>query len=82
MFRNKGKLIDDSNLNIIIDDINIEQVDSCKFLGVIINSKLTWQDHIKTVCSKISKSIGIILRIRKNVPCDVLITLYHSLILP
>ena len=49
MFRNKGKLIDDSNLNIIIDDINIEQVDSCKFLGVIINSKLTWQDHIKTV---------------------------------
>ena len=37
---------------------------------------------METVCKKIRKSIGIILRIRKYVPNDVLITLYHTLIIP
>ena len=51
-------------------------------MGVIINSNLTWHDHIKAISSKVSKSIGILLRIRKNVPNDVLLTLYHMLIEP
>ena len=35
-----------------------------------------------TISSKVSKSIGILLRIRHNVPNDVLLTLYHTLIEP
>ena len=31
-----------------------------KFLGVIIDDKLNWSDHILYVKNKISKSIGII----------------------
>ena len=78
----KTKLLFNVNLVLQTDNVIIKQVNSCKFLGVIINSNLTWQDHIETVCKKISKSIGIILTIRKNVPNDVLITLYHTLVIP
>jgi hypothetical protein len=60
----------------------IDEVVKTKFLGVIINSTLTWQDHIKTVCNKVSKSIGILYKVRKNVKSDILLTLYHTLIEP
>jgi hypothetical protein len=57
-------------------------VTATKFLGVIINQTLTWSDHIKTVKQKVTKSIGIICRVRRNVPLSVLKSLYHSLIHP
>ena len=70
------------SLNVTIDNIVIDQVYSIKFLGVIINSSLTWHDHIKVISNKVSKSIGLLLKVRKNVPNDVLLTLYHTLIEP
>ena len=30
----------------------LEKVESYKYLGVLINSTLTWSDHISRVCSK------------------------------
>ena len=65
-----------------IDDIVIDKVEKTKLLGVIINSSLTWRDHIKIICNKVSKSIGIMLRVKKNVDANVLKMLYHSLIQP
>ena len=76
MFSNKNKIINTENLNVLIDNIVIDQVHNTKFVGVIINSNLTWHDHIKAISRKVSKSIDILLRIRKNVPNDVLLTLY------
>ena len=35
-----------------------------KFLGVIIDEKLIWSDHIRYIKNKISKSIGIINKTR------------------
>ena len=65
MFSNKNKIINTQNLNVLIDNIVIDQVYNTKFLGVVINSNLTRNDHIKALSSKVSKSIGILLRIQK-----------------
>ena len=65
MFSKKNKIINTQNLNVLIDNIIIDQVYNTKFLGVIINSNLTWHDHIKAISSRVSKSKGILLRIRK-----------------
>ena len=35
-----------------------DQVEHTKFAGGIVNSMLTWKDHIKTVRNKINKSLG------------------------
>lgn len=53
-----------------------------KFLGVIIDDKLSWTSHIQYICSKISKGIGIIAKARKYVNNRSLITLYYSFIYP
>ena len=63
-------------------DIVIGKIKKTKFLGVIINSSLIWHDHIKILCNKISKSIGIMLRVKNDVDANVLKMLYHSLIQP
>ena len=46
-----------------IYQIVIDQVDKTKFLEVFISENLKWNDHIKTITNKVSKNIGIILKI-------------------
>ena len=65
-----------------IDNKIIEQVVSTTFLGVVINQSPTWSDHIKTVKQKVNKSIGILYRVKKNMPLSILRLLYHALIQP
>ena len=65
-----------------IEDLVIDKVEKTNFLGVIINYSLIWHDHIKIICNKVSKSIRIMLRVKKNVDINVLKMLYHSLIQP
>lgn len=56
--------------------LQIVQVNSCKFLGVYIDNRLTWKDHINKISKKICKSIGIINRIRYMMLQNVLLNLY------
>ena len=65
VFRNKNSPAINTNLVLKIEDIVIDRLKKTKFLGVIINSSLTWHDHIQILCNKVSKSIGIMLRVKK-----------------
>ena len=46
--------------DVMIENEKINEVKSFKFLSVIIDNKLTWQDHIYYIKNKIAKSMGII----------------------
>ena len=52
------------------------------FLGVIIDEKLTWKDHISLVRCKLSKTVGILFRVRHLLNRSALFILYCSLFLP
>jgi hypothetical protein len=82
MFFNNKQKPTDPTPDINIDNVKIEKVDQTKFLGVIINSKLTWDDHIRTVIQKMQKNIGIIFRIRQKIPTNILLLLYQTLVHP
>ena len=41
---------------------NIEKRPSIKFLGVMLDEHTSWNDHIKTVESKLAKNIGLLNR--------------------
>ena len=69
-------------VKIYIDNILVEQVAETKFLDVIITENLTWDNHINTVCNKVSKGIGIICKIRHLIPPSILINLYFTLVYP
>ena len=48
--------------------LTLEMKDYVKYLGLMIDSNLSWKYHIESICHKISKSIGIITKIRHYVP--------------
>ena len=76
------KLKSATSLNIGIDDKIIIEVNKTKFLGVIIDKKLTWKEHISYLSSKISRGIGMIIKAKKRLNKDALVTLYYSFIYP
>ena len=52
------------------------------FLRVLIDKHLTWKQHSDYNCSKISKIIGPIARLRHRVAFETLLEIYPSLIFP
>ena len=82
LFHPKKKSVHTDNMNLKIDGYNIERVHQTKFLGIIIHQHLSWTPHIKSITSKISKTIGVISKSRKFLNKSTLLTLYNSLILP
>ena len=67
---------------ILINDIPIKQVHSVKFLGVYLDKHLQWSDHVDAVIGKISKTCGILNKLKNRLPRHVLAIIYQSLILP
>ena len=53
-----------------------------KYLGITIDSKLKFDVHIRLICAKVSKSVGIMNRLKKFVSTTVLRSIYFSLIYP
>ena len=60
----------------------IERVTQFNFLGLILESNISWNLHINHISLKISKAIGILYRPKTIYPQSVLQTLYNTLIQP
>lgn len=67
---------------IFIANTELKYLDSCKFLGVTLDTKLNFRVHIDYVISKISKSCGVLYRIRKCLPLKSRIDFYYAFIYP
>ena len=63
--RARLKFADGMNVKVIMDNITLTKVSSIKYLGVIVDHKLNWIDHITYVKNKISKGIGIMYKARR-----------------
>ena len=82
LFQRKAEMFPTKNIDLYMDNFKINQIQYAKFLGVTVDSKLTWKNHIAEIESKISKNIGVISRASKFLKTKELQTLYCSLILP
>ena len=63
-----------------LNNVNVERVSLFNFLGVVINSTLKWDKHIAHISLKISRATGVIFRLRRIYPLEILLTLYNTLI--
>ena len=52
--------------NLKINNINIERVTQFNFLGVMFNSHMDWSRHINYISMKISRSTGILYRLKQE----------------
>jgi hypothetical protein len=50
-----------------------------KYLGVILDHRLTWKHHLNELSKKLSRSVGMLYKIRDLCPAPVLRSLYFSI---
>ena len=82
IFRTRGKRIPTNAPPLIIGGLQAARSENVLFLGVTMNEFMSWKQHIYNVCTRVSRSIGAMSKLRFSVPKDVLTTLYNSIIMP
>jgi hypothetical protein len=79
LISNKNK---DSDETISIRNIPLTLTENTKFLGVLIDDRLAFNDQVAHLCQKISKSVGVLRKVAAFVPGSVLRSMYLSLVYP
>ena len=65
-----------------INNKAIKEEKYVKYLGILIDSTLSWKFHINELGKKVSRVIGVLYKIRQFVTEDIMICIYYSLIYP
>ena len=68
------------NVTIKIHNKAICEKKSIKYLGVLIDSTLSWKDHISNTSKKVSRAIGILYKLRPYVTTKIMKDIYYALI--
>ena len=78
IFHSKQNKLSVNEIPIIkINGVPIERVIEFKFLGVLIDSNLTWSPHCNYIANKLSRNCGVASRLKHYVPTII----YNSLLL-
>ena len=67
---------------IVLNNTEIERVSNFTFLGVTLDENLSWKSHINIIACKLSRTTGLLNKLKHTLPPYILKTLYNSLILP
>ena len=70
------------SIEIVMNNEKIDLVKETKFLGVMVDDKLTWSTHIQQAAGKISRGIGIIKKLRPFLHKKSLIDIYYAFVYP
>ncbi len=69
-----------NQLHLNIENIAIDQVSDFNFLGLTINEHLRWKSHIDKLSNKMSKTMGVLKKMKHFVPLNARVMIYNSLI--
>ena len=64
----------------VISETLIEHKHEARFLGVIMDDSLTWSKHVNAVQTKMSRYIDIMYKIKKFLPLQARLQIYHSFV--
>ena len=68
--------------NICVNDAEILTKDNITLLGVVLDSKPNFSEHIISICKKASQRIGVLMRLCNLIPMKSKLILFKSAILP
>ena len=80
LFTNRQLDLNAAPISLEGDTINMKP--ECKFLGVTIDNNITFGAHVKHVLSKVSKSAGILYKIRTLLTPEARLSYYYAFIFP
>ena len=75
--QNKYNFIENA---LLIDNQIIQKSDNIKFLGIHLDHKLNWSNHITRLISELTPFVGMIYRFSMYLPRQILLLLYNSFI--
>ena len=67
-------------LTIHVNSVELEQVQSHKLLGVIIDTQLNFNEHIDNLCKKLTQRIAVLKKNRRHLPLDRRLLYYNAMI--
>ena len=67
--------------SLVIQGQQIEKVANFKFLGITLDTNLNWHSHVMELGNKLSRTNGVLSRLKNFIPASVLITIYNALFL-
>jgi hypothetical protein len=76
-----GKKTNDLNLSFNIGQFTLPCEESVKLLGVTLDFKLSFNDHIAELCKKTSRQLNVLKRIGRHLSTQCKLLIYHSFIL-
>ena len=71
-----------TDFDVLLNGITVPLSNSVKYLGVTLDSELTFESHIKILETNLSKAVGIICKLKFVLIKDALIKLYYALFHP
>ena len=75
IFRPHHLDINEDLINIQLNGVVINQVKCTKFLGVFIDEKLSWNEHISYISLKISRIVGVLNNLKYILPLRMLVNI-------
>ena len=82
IFQPRQKLNSNLHLPLVLAGQSLDHSSSVKYLGLFIDCHLSWHDHVEYICSKISKKINIMTKLKKLASKVTIINMYYSFIYP
>ena len=71
---------DKSSINFTFNNQIVQPSTSAKYLGITIDNKLSFKQHIILLENRVARSVGIIAKVSYYLPFNTLIILYHAFV--
>ena len=68
-------------ISVKINKTPLEKCAKYKYLGIVIDEKLNWKDHIEYICKKVSKACGALAKMRHCDSVELLRDIFYSILL-
>ena len=82
MLVNKNNLtrIEDGGFELRMGNHIISRTSTYRYLGLLVDERFSWANHINEICWKLSQVAGIIYKVRTLLTKEAMMLVYHSLV--
>ena len=70
------------HLPLAFNNNNVSETNSQKHLGVVLDNRLSFEDHLKMILNKVNKTIGLLRKLQNILPRSAVLIIYKSSIRP
>ena len=82
IFHYRQRILTENDIpRLMINKAIIERVTEFNFLGLTVNEYMNWNTHTQKIANKISRTLGIMNRLKRYLPFSAMKLMYDSLIL-